>query len=239
MALDVSGPHPTSSRGHVYKLTLIDYFTKFVDAVPMRNQEASTIAKIVDEKICAVYGCPLQLLSDRGPAFESQIFSEMCHLLGIEKIRTTSYEPRTNGMIERYHRTMNAMIGKVVDENHQNWHEILPFVAAAFRASEHETTGFSPNFLVFGRENRMPLDLVYGSPPGQEDGNDTDYVGTMRRLLQDAYALVRQNLAVAANRRKKRYDMNVRAKDFQVGDEIWVFVPRRRRGRYPKWEKFY
>lgn len=61
----------------------------------------------------------------------------------------------------------------------------------------------------------------------------------MRSLLQDAYALVRQNLVVAANRRKKRYDMNVRAKDFQVGDEVWVFVSRRRLGRYPKWEKFY
>lgn len=239
LAVDVTGPHPTSSKGHVYILTLMDYFTKFVEAIPMRNQEAPTIARIIVERICAVYGTPLRILTDRGPAFESVLFREMCRLLGVEKVRTTSYEPRTNGMIERFHRTMNSMIGKMVNENHRNWHEILPFVAAAYRASVHECTGFSPNFLVFGRENKMPLDLVYGSPPEQDPVETVEYVRTMREMLEDAYALVRRNLGVAAERRKRRYDIGVRTKEFKVGDEVWVFVPRKRRGKYPKWERFY
>lgn len=141
----------------------MDYFTKFVEMVPLRNQEATTLARAVVEKICAVYGSPLRLLSDRGPSFESEIFQQMCKMLGVEKIRTTSSEPRTNGLIERYHRTMNAMIGKVVADNHRDWHELLPTIAAAYGASVHESTGYSPNYLVFGRENRMPVDIVYGS----------------------------------------------------------------------------
>lgn len=96
LSIDVTGPHPRSSKGHIYILTMMDYFTKFVEIVPLRNQEATTLAKAVVERICAVYATPLRLLSDRGPSFESEIFKEMCRMLGIEKIRKTSYEPRSN-----------------------------------------------------------------------------------------------------------------------------------------------
>lgn len=140
------------------------------------------------------FGTPLRLLSDRGPAFESLLFIDICRILGIEKIRTTSYEPRTNGLIERFHRTMNQMLGKMVADNHRNWHEVLPIVAAAYRASVHESTDFSPSFLIFGRENIMPVNIVYGSPPFAEPKTQTAYAQNLREMLQYAYEVVRQNL---------------------------------------------
>lgn len=154
LSIDVTGPHPSSSKGHIYILTIMDYFTKFVEAIPNRNQEATTLAKAIVERICAVYGTLLRLLSDRGKSFESEIFQLYFRniLLGIQKICTTTYEPRTNSLEEeRYHRTMNQMIGKMVSDNHRDWHEVLPIVAAAYRASVHESTGFSPNYLMFGK----------------------------------------------------------------------------------------
>lgn len=218
---------------------MMDYFTKFVEGVPVRNQEAATLAQVIVEKICAVFGTTLRLLSDRGSAFESGVFAEMCKLLSIEKVRTTAYEPRTNVLIERYHRTMNQMIGKMVAENHRNWHEILPIVAAAYRASVHESTGYSPNYLIFGRENLMTVDVVYGPPPSHEYRDVTDYAMELRSTLRYAYELVRRELGVAANRRKRVYDMGVHVKEFLVGDRVWVFIPRRRRNHYPKWERFF
>lgn len=239
MYIDVTGPHPRSSKKHIYSFTMMDYFTKFVEVVAMRNQEAVTLARIIVEKICAVFGTPLRILSDRGPAFESAVFREMCSILGIEKIRTTSYEPRTNGLIERFHRTMNQMIGKMIADNHRNWHEILPIIAAAIRASIHESTRYSPNFLMFGRENVMPVDHVYGTPPQPELTEQTSYARDLRETLEYAYGLVRKNLKSSAERRKPGYDMGVRIKKFSIGDKVWVFIPRKRRNHYPKWERFY
>lgn len=239
LAIDVTGPHPKSSKGYLYIFTMMDYFTKFVIAVPIRNQEAKTLAKIIVEKICAVFGTPLRLLSDKGPAFESELFTEICQILGIEKIRTTSYEPRTNGLIERYHRTMNQMIAKMVADNHRNWDEILPMVAAAYRASVHESTGFTPNYLIFGRENVMPVDIMYGLVSTDNCKEQHEYAQELKETFQYAYELVRQNMETATKKRIRGYNMGVNVKNFAVGDKVWVFIPRKRRFHYPKWEKYY
>jgi len=97
LGIDVTGPHPTSSKGNIYILTIIDHFTKWAEMFPMKNQEAATVAKIMFDHIICVHGCPLQILSDRGTNFESQLFSELCKLLAVDKIRTTAYQPSRTG----------------------------------------------------------------------------------------------------------------------------------------------
>jgi transposase InsO family protein len=107
-----------------------------------------------------------QLLTDRGPEFESELFTQFMRWMEIDKLRTTAYKPSTNGVVERFHRTLNSMLGKVVSESQRDWDERLPLVMAAYRASPHSSTGLSPNRLFLGRENRMPLDLIMGLPVG-------------------------------------------------------------------------
>ena len=89
-------------------------------------------------------------------------------VLGIDKIRTTPYRASTNGAVEWFHRTLNAMLGRVVSENQLDCDVKLPGVMAAYRASRHDATGYSPNFLMFGRELRAPIDIVLGGPSGSE-----------------------------------------------------------------------
>ena len=113
LSIDITGPHPRSRRGHVYILTVMDGFTKFVEAIPMANQEATSVARALVENVIVRYGAPLQILTDQGTNFEGNLFRELCRLLGIDKVRTSSYHPSCNGLIERFHRTMNAMLGKV------------------------------------------------------------------------------------------------------------------------------
>src|SRR5207244_7486244 len=116
------------------------------------------------EQLFSRFGIPAQILSDKGGEFESTLFRELCTLLDIDKLRTSSYKPSTNANVERFHRTLNSMLVKTISTNQKDWDDRLPLVMAAYRASKHEATGFSPNFLLLGRETRATLDLVYGAP---------------------------------------------------------------------------
>lgn len=241
LSLDITGPHPRSKRGHIYILTVMDHFSKFVEAIPLANQEAVSVAKALVETVVVRYGAPLQILTDQGRNFEGNLFHEICRYLEIDKVRTTPYRPQCNGMIERFHRTLNAMIGKVILEHQRNWDEVLPYVVSAYRASVHEATGYTPNFLIFGRENRAPLDLVYGRPEETDAAPKpyAAYVNEWCERMEKAYTLVRGHLKHAAERRRHSYDLRVRPKQFKAGDLVWYFTPRRFKGRTPKWQRFY
>jgi len=241
LSIDLTGPHPTSKSGNNYILTAIDLFSKYAEAIPIRNKETITVARALFDVIISRYGIPLALLSDRGMEFESGILKELCRLTGIEKLRTVAYKPSTNGAVERFHRTLNSMIGKVISENQRDWDTYLPSVMAAYRASSHEATGFSPNFLLFGRENRAPLDLMYGGPPDHEPAttNYGVYAEEKVNKMEKAYHLVRQHLGNSALRMKKYYDVKVKEQKFLPGTWVWYYYPRRYPRRSPKWQKMF
>jgi len=88
-----------------------------------------------------VYGIPTQLLSDRGAEFEGSVMKEVCGLMEIDKIKTTAYKPSTNGALERVHRTLNTMLGKIVSENQRDWDSHVAYVLAAYTATKHSATG--------------------------------------------------------------------------------------------------
>ena len=89
--------------------------------------------------------------------------------MDIDKIRTSPYRPACNGMLERYHRTLNSMLRKIVEASQRDWDTKVQFVMAAYRASVHEATGYTPKFLTLGRETQAPLDIVLGPPKEETD----------------------------------------------------------------------
>ena len=241
ISVDITGPHPKSSKQNQYILTVIDHFSKWAEAIPIRNHTAPVVARALMVHVFSRFGTPLQLLSDRGPEFESELFSELMKWLEIDKIRTTPYKASTNGCVERLHRTMNSMLGKVVSESQRDWDERLPFVMAAYRASPHSSTGFTPNRLFLGRENRMPLDLIMGLPREECDrGTDVnEFVSRQQENAEQAYSLARNHLQVAAERRKRTYDIRVRRAEYSSGDWVWYYYPRRYARKSAKWQKLY
>ena len=158
--------------------------------------------------------------------------------MAIDKIRTTAYQPSTNGGIERFHGTMHAMLAKWIQANQRDWDEKLPAVAFAYRVSEHESTGFSPCFLMHGREARIPADIAYGPTPN-EPATESDFVADQQAALRSAFDLAQQQLSKAACRRMHAYDLRARPQAFAVGSWVWCLVPRRRQGRYRKWQCLY
>ena len=241
VSIDITGPHPRSRRGHEYILTVVDHFTKWAEAIPIRNHTATTVARVLFDNIFSRLGMPLRCLSDQGAEFESALFQQLCAWMGIEKIRTTPYHPSTNATVERFHRTLNSMLAKVVGVNHRDWCEHLPSVMAAYRASLHESTQFTPNRLMFGRENRMPVDLVLGGLTSEEPRTQSmeDFAEEIVRRQQADFQLVREHLREAASRRKEQYDSRVRASQFVPGQLVYYFYPRRRQGLSPKWQRLY
>jgi transposase InsO family protein len=241
VSVDITGPHPMSSRGNKYILTLVDHFSKWAEAIPLPNHKAPTVARALMTHVFARFGAPRQLLTDRGTEFESELFRELMKLMEIDKLRTTAYKPSTNGVVERFHRTLNSMLGKVVSDSHRNWDECVPQVLAAYRASPHASTGFSPNRLFLGRETNMPLDLVMSLPAEDSpSARSTDeFVREMGERAERCWEIARDHLRVAAERRKVTYDIRAKESQFQVGDWVWYWCPRRYKNRSPKWQRCY
>jgi transposase InsO family protein len=234
--IDLTGPWPRSNNNK-YILTFIDHFTKWATAVPIPSKDAETVAKALVSNIFTEIGCVLQFLSDQGKEFDNWLMTSLCHPLGTDKIRTTSYKASTNDSVERLHRSMNSMIAKCVDENQRNWADVLPHVMAAYRSSVHESTGFSPNFLFYGRELYAPIDLITQPPPAEKTVED--FVDEVEHNIRYTHQLARECLQTQAARHKKYYDMRVNFTSFQKDDWVWYFYPRRFTGRSLKWQRFY
>jgi len=234
--IDLTGPWPKSSN-NVYILVFVDHFTKWGDAVPLPNKEAETVAKALVQRIFTRVGCVLELLSDQGKEFDNALLTALCNLLGTHKLRTSPYKPSTNASVERLNRSIGSLIAKCIDDNQKNWTEILPFVMSAYRSAVHESTGYSPNYLFYGRELYAPIDLVTQQPP--EKRNTEDYVDFVERVTKYAHEKARECLKAQAERRKQYYDMKVNRTEFQKHDWVWYFYPRKRTGKSMKWQKLY
>ena len=160
VAMDIMGPLPTTARQNKYILVIGDYFTKWVEAFAMPDMLASTVARyFVDGFVCR-YSVPLSLHTDQDPQFQSRLMKSVCRLLDITKTRTTAYHPQSDGMIERYNRTLQKMLSSCVDD-HQEWDLHLQRTMFAYRTSVHSSTSNSPSLLMFGRELVLPLDILH------------------------------------------------------------------------------
>jgi len=195
---DLTGPHPRTRQGSVYIVTCLCPFSKWAEALPVPNKEAPTVARVLVEQVMCRFGTPITGISDRGREVDGHLMNEICRLLDIDKMRTTAYHPSSNGAAERFHATLNSMIGRVIDEHQADWDLLVPYVMAAYRASCHEATKFTPNYLVLGREVRAPVDLVYDAPETPAPVSYTSFAEEMSEKMKYVYALVRDHLKVAA-----------------------------------------
>ena len=145
---------------------------------------------------------PEEITSDKGAEFKGELFTELYKSLNVSKLRTSQYRTSTNGMVERYYRTLNQLLGKVFGDTLRDWDLHVSAAAAAYRASEHVVTGFTPNFMMLGREVRAPLDIVLGAPAGEEEfwTSSQEFVANAQQRYRKAYAIARVNLRVQASR---------------------------------------
>ena len=227
VAIDICGEFPETIRGNRVILVLCDYFTKWVHTWALPDQTAQTCADAIVTGFVSIFGAPQQLHSDRGPNFESELFAEMCKLLGIKKTRTVSYYPQSDGLVERWNRTLQQMLKTMVAETRDDWDDHLPYLTMAYNSSAQESTGCTPHLLMFGREMSLPLDVMFGPPPRQAARYlcPSEYAQWLRQSLWKAHEHARRSLGVAAARQKRNYDANCKPFDYKVGQMVWKWVP--------------
>eukprot|EP00731_Ephydatia_muelleri_P019115 Em0011g1155a len=202
VAMDILGPLPVTARENKYVLVVGDYFTKWVEAYPMPNMEAKTVAELFVNHFIARFGVPDVLHTDQGRNFESTLLKETCLLLGVQKTRTSPYHPQSDGLIERFNRTLLNMLSIAAVENERDWDLRVLLLMLAYRTSTQESTGCTPFYLMFGREARLPADVMFGLPLNFPPQQVNQYALDLRARLEGAYRLVRDHMGIQHLRQK-------------------------------------
>ena len=217
---------PVSRNNHCYLLVVMDYFTKWADAIPLRDQKAITIADAVI-KLCSNFGVPDVLHSDQGRNFESNLFHQVLQAFGIHKTRTTAYRLQSDRMVERFNRSLLQLLRCYV-ETEEDWERFLPLVLYAYRTVQRSSTGISPFQLMFGRP---PQSTQFHESTAFEPST---YAALQAKLasLQD---FVHTNLAASAQQQKFQYDKHSSIRSFIPGEPVWLSIPVRNKLQ-PKWQ---
>jgi len=227
IAMDLIPNLPETYKGNRHILVIVDYFTKWVEAYPLPKMDALTIAVVFMNEFVTRFGAPDKLHTDQGKNFDSVLFKGVCSLLGIDKTRTTAYHPASDGLVERFNQTLERGLAHYVAGNHRDWDTQLPAMLMAYRSTPQVSTGYTPAYLLFGRELCLPQDLAFGLPPG--DGPDPitapDFVVELRRRLTNVHELVRDRLGDVHRYQAHVHDSRAVAVTFKAGDLVWLLVP--------------
>ena len=222
---------PLTTSGNKYVIVFMDYLTKWVEAFPTSDQQATTIANLLIEHIICRHGVPEELLSDRGTNFLSDIILELCSLLGIKKINTSGYHPQTDGLVEKFNSTLQNMIAKSTDPNTMEWDKRLPLLLFAYRSVIQESTKESPFFLVYGRDPRLPTGSLLEQSPITYPVDVEDYRTELLCTLKKTHALALESIRKAQEKQKRFYDRQSTATKFKIGDRVMVYMPSETSGK--------
>lgn len=211
------------SKGVANVLVVTDHFTRYAQAYPARDQKALTVAKILVEKFFVHYGLPARIHSDQGRDFESRLIKELLGILGIRKTRTSPYHPQGDPQPERFNRTLLSMLGTLDTAKKERWSQSVSQLVHVYNCTRSEVTGYSPYYLMFGREARLPIDVHFGNPAdGKREANHQKYVERMKEDLRHAYKLSLQNAQKTQQRNKRLYDQRVKFRVLEKGDCVLV-----------------
>lgn len=235
VATDITGPFPTSDSGSKYILVVQDQFSKWVEAYAIKDQSAETVARVLVHEFFSRFGVPLELHSDQGSNYGSDLFKEVCKLLEIHKTRTTPYHPSGNGLVERFNQTLLNMVSAYVSDNQKDWDLYLPLLTSAYRSCAHDSSGLSPNQIMLGREVHQPISLAFGVPgKDKQSTSPVNYVYDLWNKMTEIQSYVRKHLKVAAERQKRDYDTRASCKTYEVGDLVYYLDSSRKVGLSPK-----
>eukprot|EP00118_Oscarella_pearsei_P024332 m.304090 g.304090 ORF g.304090 m.304090 type:complete len:700 (+) comp40844_c0_seq33:2686-4785(+) len=240
IGMDFVGPLPETEDGNKHLLVLSDYFTKWAEAFPLKDQKAVTTARVLMEQVVSRHGVPMVLHSDQGRNFEANVMKELCSLLGIEKVRTTPYHPQCDGLVERLNQTLIRMLSKVVDENQRDWDRKLPMALFGYRTARQSTTGQTPFELLYGRQPRLPIGAQIEGADAEEAGTTTEYGNEIQQQLAVMQEFSELRISEAQKKQREVYDESSREPSvIEKGDFVWLYSPEVGRGKSKKLSRPY
>ena len=228
--VDCFGPLKTSSSGNQYIVIFQDHFSKLVILQPCADITAETLSEILVTRVISVYGCPVILHSDRGSNFLSQHFTHTCKRFGITQNFSTAYRPQSQGLVERFNRTMGSYIRSFVDKRQEGWDQLIPFLSISYNSVPHSVTGSSPFSVLFGREMFLPVHFGYVADLVDEPSSLLDYKEFLSQNLDFLHSDIRKRTRVFQEKAKASFDSKKSSYSFQVGQQVLLVNHKRSNG---------
>ena len=240
VAVDLVGPlFPSSSRKHKYILTMVDMATRYPKAIPLSNIDTITVAEALLSMFSDV-GIPMEILSDKGTQFNSDIMKEVQRLLSIQEQITTPYNAICNGLCEKYNGTLKQMLKRVVQDQPTEWDRFIEPLLFAYREAPIDTLGgFSPFELIYGRTVRGPMSIlreIWSKEDIDPEIRDTyQYVIELRDKLQSTCDIAARELRKSQIRQKGYFDKNTVPRTLEAGEEVLILLPTDNNKLLMKW----
>jgi hypothetical protein len=151
--------HPPSSKGHRFVLVATDYFTKWTEAIPLKNMTHKEVIEFITEHIIHRFSIPQTLTIDQGTSFVSKEVRKFAELYKVKLHNSSPYYTQANGQAESSNKTLIKLIKKKIKENPRRWHKVLSESLWAHRISRHGATKVTPFELVYGQEAVLPVEV--------------------------------------------------------------------------------
>jgi len=224
LALDFMGPfRPKSRQGNSYIMVSTCLFSKYVDCIALPEITALTTAKALIERIFYQHGAPRCILSDRGSQFTSKLFKHLLERLEIKQKLTTAWHPQCNGQTERANKTLCQIIRGYINDEHDNWEDLLEPIKFAYVNSINSSTNFSPYFLTHGRDPVMLIDQIMNAV-NDKTYTPQAYASKVMENLNTAYKMVRANLVKERMHQKEQYDKRAKELKYVIGDKVLLDI---------------
>jgi hypothetical protein len=222
VGIDLMKPGPTSVKQNEYVLVCTDYATKWAKAIPIPNKEAKTVAVALWENWICTFGMPEEIISDNGGEFTAdEMKTALMEVSGIKQHLITPYNPRANGQVERFNKTLANRLAKYTGEHQNTWDEYVSTVCWDYNMAKHSATGESPYFLVFGQEPKKGLDALI------EAQKVVTY--DIKKWKDETIPAMLERMKVAQKSRRKKQRENMKKKNegrvnliYRVGEKVWV-----------------
>jgi len=229
VAVDLIGEiFPASSRGHRHILTVVDYATRYPEAIALKSISTVAIAEAL-VSIFSHVGIPEEILSDQGSQFTSTVMKEVGRLLSMKQLTTTPYHPQCNGLVERFNGTLKTMLKRMCAEKPKDWDRYLDPVLFAYREAPQESLGFAPFELLYGRSVNGPLQILHQLWTKEQDDPDVrttyQYVVDLRNRLQETWDLAHDELRRKQVCQKRQFDYRAKPRSFTASEQVLVLLP--------------
>lgn len=223
VGMDICGPLVETKWGNKYILVIIDHFTKWPEAYPLKETTSANIAEILVTKFIARHGCPRKILTDQGANFISDFMKSIYKLFRIKKIQTTAYHPQGNGITERFNSTLINIISKYCNIYQNDWDKYLPFALMAYRSSINSTTKEKPYFLLYGRDPVLPLDVDFTNTPKSENSEIENYKKQLKFNIEKAKTVAKENISESHKKYFKFSNRNNPNPNYKVNDLMLLY----------------
>lgn len=217
ISLDIVGPLDVDNYNYKYVLTIQCELSKFVEAYPLERKDTESVSRAFVNNFILRYGVPKDIITDQGTEFMSSVFSEICRLLGVNKLHSTAYHHETIGALENTHKSLGAYLRIQCSNNSTDWSSWLGYWCFSYNTTVHSETQYTPYELVFGKICTLPNNLISSVDPLY---NYESYPKEFKYRLQRAHLDAKNNLLLSKTNRKIAYDKKVNCIKYKPGDFV-------------------